>query len=88
MQAMDVDSFGQDDDLKDQLGSSLKETLDTSEVHGKVAPSGTEATHTEPEKKVGKVFLSNYCINPTSQKHPKISSMHKSILMVLTSLLT
>ena len=55
MQAMDMDSFGQDDDLKDQLGSSLKESLDTSEVHGKVAPSGTEATHTEPEKKVGKV---------------------------------
>ena len=54
MKAMDMDSFGQDDDLKDQLGSSLKESLDTSEVHGEVAPSGTEATHTEPEKKVGK----------------------------------
>ena len=51
MQAMDVYSLGQDDDLKDQLGSSLKESLDTSEVHGKVAPSGTEATHTEPEKR-------------------------------------
>ena len=51
MQAMDLDSFGQDDDLKDQLGSSLKESLDTSKVHGKVAPAGTEATHTEPEKR-------------------------------------
>ena len=51
MQAMDMNSLGQDDDLKDQLWPSLKESLDTSEVHGKVAPAGTEATHTEPEKK-------------------------------------